>query len=145
MKIVAHFLLLVFVGSLISCTTDNDEARLHQSLASLVEAVEDRSVRQVQKYLTDDFKTTRYANTQQVKAFMLLHFRQNKVINVFTSDIQTSIQEEKADVIFNALVTGSSNWLPERGRRFEVKSRWLKQDDDWKISRINWQEKTGIN
>jgi hypothetical protein len=145
MKIAAHFFLLVLVSSITSCTTDNDEARLRQSLASLVEAVEDRSVRQVQKYLTDDFKTARYANTQQVKAFMLLHFRQNKVINVFTSDIQTSIQEEKADVIFNVLVTGSSNWLPERGRRFEVKSRWLKQDDDWKISRINWQEKVGIN
>jgi valyl-tRNA synthetase len=110
-----------------------------------VQAVEERSVRQVQKFLADDFRTARHSNSQQLRSFMLLHFRQNKVIKVFTSNIQIVLQKEKADMVFNVLVTGSSNWLPERGRRFEVKSRWIKQDGDWKISRVNWQELTDFH
>ena len=145
MKNAAYIILAILISHLVACTTPNEETSLRETLRELVTAVEDRSVRRVQKYLTDDFKTARHSNTQQLKAFMLLHFRQNQVINVFTNEVQVNLLQEKADITFNALVTGSSNWLPERGRRFAVQSRWLKQEGNWKISRVNWEEVTGFN
>ena len=142
MKLLPRLIIsFILTCNLLACSAPDEETRVREALVNLVNAVQERSVLQVQKYFTNDFKTTKHPNTQQVKTFMLLHFRQNKVINVFTSDVQVLLQNEKADVTFTALVTGSSNWLPERGRRFAVETRWLKQDDDWKISRVNWQEK----
>lgn len=145
MKVFLKLLLLVLISSLVACTTPDEETRLREALSNLVDAIEARSVRQVQYYLTDDFKAARHGNTQQLKAFMLLHFRQNQVIHVFTSNLQMTVQNGTADMTFTALVTGSSNWLPERGRRFAVESRWLKLDGDWKISRVNWQEQQTAN
>lgn len=136
---------LVLTSCLVACSTPDEKTRLQETLDELVGAVEARSVTGVQKYFSNDFKTTRHADTQQVKTFMLLQFRQNRVINVFTSDVEINLQQDKADVSFNALVTGSSNWLPERGRRFLIESRWIKRDGDWKISRVNWKEQTGFN
>jgi hypothetical protein len=145
MKNIVRIFLVILISNLVACATPDEETLLRETLSALVTAVEDRSVRQVQKYLTDDFKTARHSNTQQLKTFMLLHFRQNQVINVFTNEVQVNLQQGKADITFNALVTGSSNWLPERGRRFAIQSRWLKRDGDWKISRVNWKEITGFN
>lgn len=138
-------LLLVLSSSLIACSAPDEEARLREALDSLVEGIEEKSFFQVKKYISNDFKSTRFRNVQQVKAYMLAYNRQHKVIKVFTSNINITLQQDTADMTFNALVTGSSNWLPERGRHLEVKSRWLKQDGDWKISRVNWQEQTIFN
>ena len=134
------FIPLFVTCSLLACSAPDEETRLREALANLVNAVEEGSVFKAQQYLSEDFKSSRIANRQQARAFLLLHFRQNQVINIFTSDIQVMLQDGKADMTFNALVTGSSNWLPERGRKFAVESRWLKQDGDWKISRVNWQK-----
>ena len=146
MRLLLRFsLLVIFVSSFTACSKEDEETRLRRALDDLVNAIEERSVLQAQKHIADNFKSTRIVNRQQARAFMLVHFRQNQVINIFTSDIEVNLQQDKADMTFNALVTGSSNWLPERGRRFAVQSRWLKRDGDWKISRVNWEEITGFN
>lgn len=144
MKFLLKIFLLVSI-TLSACSSPDEETRLREALDGLIKGVEDKSFFQVKNYISDDFKTKRFRDIQQVKAFMLVYFRQNKVIKIFTSNVKISLLHDKADMTFNALVTGSSNWIPERGRSFEVKSRWLKQGDDWKISRVNWQEQTAFH
>ena len=145
MKYVCRVLLVILASSLISCSAPDEETRIRQALDDLADAVEERSVLGMQKYISTGFKSAHIVNRQQARAFMLIHFRQNKVINIFTSEVQVNLRQDKADMIFNALVTGSSNWLPERGRRFTVNSRWVKEDNDWKMSRVNWQEQKFFN
>ena len=94
MKNIVRIFLVILTSNLVACATPDEETLLRETLSALVtavDAVEDRSVRQVQKYLTDDFKTARHSNTQQLKTFMLLHFRQNQVINVFTNAFRPTI------------------------------------------------------
>lgn len=142
MNLIKCFFLAILASSFVACSTPDEESRLREALDGLIEGVEEKSFFQVKKYISDDFKTSRFRNRQQLKAYMLIYFRQNKVIKVFPSNIQITLQQDKADMTFNALVTGSSDWLPERGRSVEVKSRWLKQSGDWKISRASWQDRT---
>lgn len=145
MKNVVVVLLLILTSSLVACSTPDEETLIRKALRGLIEGVEEQSFFQVKKYISEDFKSNRFRNIQQLKAYMLVYYQQNKVIKIFHSNVQIILQKDKADVTFNTLVTGSSNWVPERGRLFKVQSRWLKQDGDWKISRVNWQEVTGFN
>jgi hypothetical protein len=50
-----------------------------------------------------------------------------------------NLMSDIADVQLEALLLGSSQWLPERGRRYRVQMRWHKQDGDWLLSRLDWQ------
>jgi len=105
----------------------------------LLGAVEERSAGKVNHYLTTDFNTSKHTGVQNIQSFMLLHFRSNSVIHIFTSNIQLAIENGQGQISFNALVTGSRHWLPERGRRFFVKTRWKKGAGDWKLDRLDWE------
>lgn len=135
-----YFLLVLCAGLLIACAEMDEKARLKQALDDLLGAVEERSVGKVNHYLTTGFKTTSHTGVQNIQSFMLLHFRSNSVIHIFTSDLQLAIENGQGQISFNALVTGSSHWLPERGRRFFVKTRWKKDAGDWKLDRLGWEE-----
>lgn len=133
--------LLVFQASLFlfACAKKDQQAQLEEALNNLVSAVEDRSVRKVNALLTTGFKTSRHTRVENIQSFMQLHFRSNAVINIFTSDRLLSIENGRGQVSFNALVTGSSHWIPERGKRFYVKTSWLSDSGDWKLDRLDWE------
>jgi len=136
MKLRYHFLLLSCVF-LSACAEVDEEALLNKTLDDIVVAVESRSVRKVNRYLTSSFKTNQNTGVNNVQHFMVLHFRSSSVIHIFTSERQLAIKNEYAKVSFNALVTGSSHWIPERGQRFLVKTEWKKAAQDWKLDKLN--------
>lgn len=139
MNSLRHYLLLLAAGLLVACTQPDEQARLEEALNNLVGAVEQRSVRKVNQHLTTGFKTTRNTRVENIQSFMQLHFRSNAVIHIFTSDRQLLIENGQGQISFNALVTGSSHWLPERGRRFYVKTGWLNKTGDWKLDKLDWE------
>ena len=135
-----NFLVVLCVGLLVSCAEVDEKTRLRQALDDVVSAVENRSVRKVNQHLTADFKTASHSEIKNIQSFMQLHFRSNTVILIFTSDHQLAIEKEQGQISFNALVTGSSHWLPERGRHFFVKTAWKKSGGDWKLNRLDWEK-----
>ncbi|MGD8484482.1 MAG: hypothetical protein PVJ63_05560 [Thioalkalispiraceae bacterium] len=122
------------------CGEVDETARLQQALDELVEAVEQRSVRQVNRYLAPDFKTSQQSGVGNIQGFMRLQFRSNRVIHIFVSEQQLSVDRQQGQISFHALVTGSGNWIPERGQRFYVKTRWQLNNGDWQLSRLGWEK-----
>ena len=89
--------------------------------------------------LADDFRTREGHLSQDINRMLFVQFRQNKHIQVFLYEMDINLMSDIADVQLEALLLGSSQWLPERGRRYRVKMRWHKQDGDWLLSRLDWQ------
>jgi len=70
---------------------------------------------------------------------LFIQFRQNKQIQVFLNDIAVELIPDTADVELEALLLGSSQWLPERGQHYQVKMRWQKQEEEWRLARLDWR------
>lgn len=133
------FVLLLSV-SLFACSPPpDDETRLRQVLDRMAEAIEQHDRQTIMQQLAVDFRTTQGLLPQDINRMLFIQFRQNKQIQVFLYDIDVRLLPVTADVELQALLLGSSQWLPERGRRYRVQMRWQKQEEEWRLTRLDWQ------
>jgi hypothetical protein len=131
---------LLMSVSLLACSPPpDDETRLRELLEHLAEAIEQHDRQTVMQQLAVDFRTTQGLLPQDINRMLFIQFRQNKQIQVFLYDIDVKLMPVTADVELEALLLGSSQWLPERGRRYQVQMRWQKQEEDWRLTRMDWQ------
>ena len=89
--------------------------------------------------LDEEFRTREGLLPQDINRMLFIHFRQNKHIQVFLYNLDINVMSNTADVQLEALLLGSSQWLPERGRRYRVLMRWIKRDNEWWLLRLDWQ------
>ena len=131
---------LVLSGSLLACSPPpDDETRLRQVLDRMAEAIEQHDRQTIMQQLAVDFRTTQGLLPQDINRLLFIQFRQNKQIQVFLYDIDVRLLPVAADVELQALLLGSSQWLPERGRRYQVQMRWQKLEEEWRLARLDWQ------
>jgi hypothetical protein len=125
---------------LAGCTQKGDEeGQLQDTLTDIQSQLEAREAKKVMQHLDRDFLAQGRYQSIQLGQMMALHFQQNQQIYVFLKNTKIQMHYPKADVVTTAYVLGSKNVIPERGQRYEVKMRWLKVKDKWKLSRLNWQ------
>ena len=133
------FVLLLSI-SLFACSPPpDDETRLRQVLDRMAEAIEQHDRQTIMQQLAVDFRTTQGLLPQDINRMLFIQFRQNKQIQVFLYDISIRLLPVTADVELQALLLGSSQWLPERGRRYRVQMRWQKEEEEWRLARLDWQ------
>lgn len=133
-------LVLVMSVSLLACSPPpDDEARLRQVLEQMAEAIEQHDRQTIMQQLAVDFRTTQGLLPQDINRMLFIQFRENKQIQVFLYDIDVRLMPVTADVELETLLLGSSQWLPERGRRYQVQMRWQKQEEEWRLVRVDWQ------
>ena len=131
---------LVLGVSLVACTPPTDDAtQIRQGVELLAKAIEQHERDTIMQRLDEDFRTREGLLPQDINRMLFVQFRQNKQIQVFLYDIEVNLMSSIADVQFEALLLGSSQWLPERGRRYQVQMRWSKRDDEWLLLRLDWQ------
>jgi hypothetical protein len=138
------FVLLLGLCLLGCSAPPDDETLLRQQLEVLAEAIEQHDRQTIMQQLTVDFRTTEGLVSQDINRMLFLQFRQNKQIQVFLYDIDVQLMTSAADIELQALLLGSSQWLPERGRRYQVQMRWQKQHETWQLARLHWQPITSV-
>jgi len=126
--------------SLLACTSPADDAtQVRQGVELLAKAIEQHERDTIMQRLDDDFRTREGLLPQDINRMLFVQFRQNKQIQVFLFDLDVNVMSSTADVQLEALLLGSSQWLPERGRRYRVQMRWNKRDGEWWLLRLDWQ------
>ncbi len=126
--------------SLLACTSPTDDAtQVRQGVELLAKAIEQHERDTIMQRLDDDFRTREGLLPQDINRMLFIQFRQNKQIQVFLFDMDVNVMSNTADVQLEALLLGSSQWLPERGRRYRVQMRWNKRGDEWWLLRLDWQ------
>ncbi len=123
-----------------ACTPPaDDETQLRQRVESIAKAIEQHDREVIMQRLDKEFRTREGQLPQDINRMLFVQFRQNKQIQVFLFDVQVNLMSSVADVQLEALLLGSSQWLPERGRRYQVQMRWNKRDGEWLLLRLDWQ------
>jgi len=126
--------------SLLACTSPADDAtQVRQGVELLAMAIEQHERDTIMQRLDDDFRTREGLLPQDINRMLFVQFRQNKQIQVFLFDLDVNVMSSTADVQLEALLLGSSQWLPERGSRYRVQMRWNKRDGEWWLLRLDWQ------
>ena len=139
-RITRSWYYLILGISLVACSQPVDDAtRIRQGIEDLAKAIEQHEQDAILQRLDADFRTRDGLLAQDIRQMLFVQFRQNKQIQVFLYDLEVNVMSSIADAQLEALLLGSSQWLPERGRRYRVEMRWNKQDGEWLLSRLDWQ------
>ena len=133
-------ILLSFI-CLFSCSKTSDIDVLNQRLDEFVNIVEKHNEQKFKNYLSSDFSVAKRFNKKQFLLFIHYHLRKNKSIFVSVMDKRITQNENYTDVTADVLLLGSNDWLPERGQRYYVESRWKNESGNWVMSRLRWTVK----
>lgn len=150
-KITLYLLLILYSFTLLSCSKDSDKDVLTQRVNSLIKVIESHDEKNMRDYFSKDFLVVKKFNKEKFFLFARYHLKRNKNISINVINKEIRFNESRfdtsrfdissADVITDVVLLGAENWLPQRGQRYYVESRWVKEDGDWVMSRLRWSIK----
>jgi len=140
-SISAYIVILLSFISQFSCSKTSDVDVLNQRIDELVNFIEKHKEQEIINYLSDDFSVAKRFNKTQFLLFSRYHLKRNKNISISVIDKEIILNESYADVTANVLLLGSNEWLPERGKMYNIASRWKKERGGWVMSRLRWSIK----
>ncbi len=122
----------------LSCSKDSDKEVLIQRVNSLVDVIENHDEKNMKNYFSEDFSVAKRFNKEKFFLFVHYQLKRNKNISITFINKEIRFNKSSADITADILVLGANKWLPERGQRYSVESRWINQDGEWVMSRLRW-------
>ncbi|MDH5649721.1 MAG: hypothetical protein OEY67_08690 [Gammaproteobacteria bacterium] len=123
----------------VACQKESDEVKISKALSGMEQGIENRDAGQVLELLSPLFQDHAGRDIKAVRGLMFVHFSRNERINVVTTNKAIQVHNDSARMQFDVLLLGSSNILPERGRRYKVDTEWIKENGNWLLHRMDWQ------
>ena len=140
-KISFYVFVITFCIGLISCSEMSEYEVLQKRITELESYLESHNTGKINNYLAKDFSAGKGFNKARFTLFIRYHLQKNKNIVISRSNETIKLSDTRADVTADILLLGASSWIPERGRTYQVESRWVKESGLWVMSRLRWTAK----
>ena len=141
-SILAAALSLLLLCILSACSpAPSVEQQIIAIIRDMEARVEAGERRPFMAHVAADFSGQREAvNRDQLNALVLYHMQRQQRLHAQLFPIQvTPGQPGTAEARFRVLLTGGSGWLPDRGRIYDITTRWRQQDDEWMLISAHWR------
>lgn len=139
------FLLAVLAIVITACARPDDETRIRSQLDAMSSALADANVRGFMAPLAEDFSAQTWdLDRRAVQLLLLREFRTHDRIRARLFDIEVELfADERAEVTFQAVLTGGSGLLPEQGSWYRVSTGWRRSSSDWELISARWERIAG--
>jgi hypothetical protein len=119
----------------------DDETRLRERLATMIEALESGDIDDFMAPIASDFVAGERGLDRRAVALLARRERlARESIRIRRVDTEVErVGEQRALVRFRALATGGTGLLPDEGRFWAVETGWRKRGGDWEMISANWQ------
>jgi len=136
------FSFLLLFGVLAACSEPiPDETRIRQTISDMEKAAEAKQSGPIMDYLAEDFLGNHVYRKANIRAMLLLQFRQNQHIHVYLRITELSIKHAQAQLTCQVILAGRDEKIvPERGRVLDIHSDWEKREGKWQVVRARWQD-----
>jgi len=140
---------LLFAAALVivitACARPDDETRIRTQLEAMTAALADANVRAFMAPLAEDFSAQTWdLDRRAVQLLLLREFRTHDRIRARLFDVDVELfEDERAQVTFQAVLTGGSGLLPEQGSWYRVATGWRRSGPDWELISARWERIAG--
>ena len=135
-------LLIIFTSLIqISCDKSNESDLLNQRVNELVTVIEEHKEQDIKRYFADKFSVAKGFNQNNFFLFVRYQLKRNRNISISLTNKEIKLHGLSADVTADVLLLGADGWLPERGQQYYVASRWKKENGNWVMSHLRWENK----
>ncbi len=132
----------LFSLSLAGCTRTPPEQALREAMSELQAAIEARDAASVHELLADDFIGPDGLDREGARRLAQGMFLRYRGVDATIGPLEIVLQDEHAQVTFDALVTGGSGGLlPESGQAYDVETGWRMEGGEWRLVNALWRQK----
>lgn len=124
------------------CSDSPPVEKIRQHVDAITESIETKDASGVMDHLGEDFLANRQMSKQETYRLLVATFLQHNKIGVTLTAVQlTPVPQrpELYDFQASALVTGADRLIPNDGRVSQLSGQWQLQDDEWKLTVLNWE------
>lgn len=135
-------LLLAVVLGMGACSSPpTDEVAVRERLEDLAEAVEDRSASGIAGFLAEDFTGPSGMNRELAEAYAHTMLSRYSELGVTWTVNSLEIQQDRARVQLNAVLTGKAMvpGFEGRGRLMAIDLGWRKTGSEWLLVNAQWR------
>lgn len=130
----------VLTGLLACSAPPPDAQRIENHIREMAQAVEARDRGAFMDAIASDFSgQTGAYDRAEIEGMVRVHLLRNRHINVLLSGLEIDVRGDRATARFTALLTGSEQWFPERGRRYAFETGWRLDDGEWRVVNARWE------
>lgn len=122
----------------LGCARSPDEKMIREAVAATALAAERKDSAGVVRHLSPDFRDGSGEGRAAFRGMLEEQFRSTSRSYVFVSGLKVQLTGDSADVSLRVALSGSSRFIPERGRLYDVSSVWRKEAGGWRVVRAWW-------
>ncbi len=138
-QLIGFICLLGFIG-LAGCSENkSDEALILEKIDQLQQTIENHERGRFMEVIDASYQDQLNPDRKALQRMLLGFFLRYKDISVFVSANEVEVNQIRAEVHSQVVVTGGRGLIPDDARHYQVVSCWNKVSDDWYLSCLEWE------
>ena len=134
------FLILSGLFLLAACSKpQTDEAMIEAKISQLQQAIENHDQGDFMEVIDEHYTDQLHNDRKNLQRMLLGFFLRYKDISVFASAHQIEVNQIRANVQSQVVVTGGEHLIPDSARHYQVHSCWKKVSGEWLLSCLKWK------
>jgi len=137
-NLLSGFILCLCISS---CGETDDLDQIKNKINRLQTAVEEEKPEDFIDILDKGFLGNEHLTKVLIKKYLILNLMRHSNIEVRISHTDIVINKSDpslASVNIKVLLTGGKGLVPEQGRLMEIKSQWVKYNNEWMVKIARW-------
>jgi hypothetical protein len=143
--VVTLLLLFTMTITALGCHSETEQDKVKKVITDIQKAAEEKNVKKIINNLSKTYMDPQGFNYDTIKGLLLGYFFQHAKISAYITDIQISVDNTAARVVFQAVLTGGSktgsaaDLIPESLGMYAFEISLKKESDGWKVTSAKWE------
>lgn len=132
-------IILLILFFLSACSKPAVELQILDNIEIMQSAIEAKKPHKVMSYIAEDFEALHQIDRKRIKHILLAQLLKHENVSVNLSTVIIKLDPlvpGRATMNTTVVLTGTSGWIPEDGRIYQVQGEWRLQGEEWKLIKL---------
>ena len=138
-------LLFTLTITTLGCHKETEQDKVEKVITDILKAAEEKNVKKIINNLSKTYTDPQGFNYDTIRGLLLGYFFQHPKISAYIADIEISVDNTSAKVVFQAVLSGGSktgsaaDLIPESLGMYAFDVSLTKELDAWKVTSAKWE------
>jgi hypothetical protein len=127
------------------CHKETEQDKVKKVIIDIQKAAEEKNVKKIINNISNTYMDSQGFNYDTIKGLLLGYFFQHQKISAYITDLEVSVDDTSAKVIFQVVLTSGSktgstaDLIPESLGLYAFEVLLKKESDGWKVTSAKWE------
>ena len=143
--VVTLLILFTMTITTFGCHKETEQDKVKIVIIDIQKATEEKNVKQIINNISKTYMDPQGFNYDTIKGLLLGYFFQHPKISAYITDLEVSVDNTSAKVIFQVILTSGSktgstaDLIPESLGMYAFEVSLKKEPDGWKVTSAKWE------